>query len=74
MFNMNMIFYFVTIGFNKPMFKISISRIHWNTSKGHNLQDMLQVDKILDFFYFEVSGALKCICKLPSFSYYYQNA
>jgi len=74
MFNMNMFFYFVTIVFNKPMFKISISRIHWNTSQGHNLQDMLHEDKILDFLNFEVNGALKCICKLSFFSYYYQNA
>jgi hypothetical protein len=35
---------------------------------------MSQVDKIFDFFYFQVNDALKYICKLPSFSYYYQNA
>jgi len=74
MFNMNMFSDFFIIVFNKPMFRISISRIHSNTSKGHNLQHMLQVDKILDFFYFQVNDALKYICKLSSFFYYYQNA
>jgi hypothetical protein len=69
-----MFFYFVTIRFNKHMFKVNINKIHWNTSKSHNLQDILQVDKILDFFYFQVNGALKCTCKFPSFYYYYQNA
>jgi hypothetical protein len=53
------------------MFRVSINRIHW---KCHNLQNRLQVHEILDFSYFQVNGALKCTCKLPSFSYYYQNA
>jgi hypothetical protein len=56
------------------MFKVNINKIHWNTNKSHNLQDILQVDKILDFFYFQVNGAFQCTCKVPSFSYYYQNA
>jgi hypothetical protein len=49
---MNMSFDFVTIVFKKHMFKVNINGIHWNTSKSHNLQDILQVDKILDFFLF----------------------
>ncbi len=47
---MNMFFYFVTIVFNNHMFKIGISRIHWNTNKGHNLKSRLQINEILIFF------------------------
>jgi hypothetical protein len=53
------------------MFKVGINKIHW---KCCNLQNRLQVYKILDFSNFQVNGALKYTCKLPSFSYYYQNA
>jgi hypothetical protein len=74
MFNMNMFFDFVTIVLNNHMFKIDISRIHWNTNKGHNLQSRLQINEILDFFDFQINGALECTCKLSYFYYYYQNA
>jgi hypothetical protein len=58
MFNMNMFFDFVTIVFNNHMFKKGISRIHWNTNKGHNLKNKLQMNEILDFSYFQINGAL----------------
>jgi hypothetical protein len=63
---MNMLFDFAIIVFNNHMFKYYI-KIHWNTWEGYNLQNRLQVDEILKFSYFQVKGALKCICKLPSF-------
>ncbi len=37
MFNMNMLFNFVTIIFNNHMFQISMIKIHQNIGKGHNL-------------------------------------
>jgi hypothetical protein len=37
MFNMDMFLDFVVIVFDNHMFKTCINRIHWNTSKGHNL-------------------------------------
>jgi hypothetical protein len=66
-FNMNM-FEFVTMIFKNHMFKIGLSRIHQNINKGHNLQNRLQVDEILNISYFQVNGALKCSCKFPTFS------
>lgn len=66
-FNMNMLFEFVTIVFNNHMLKVSISKIHSNTCRDHKLQSRLQVDEILHFSYFQIIGALKCTCKLPFF-------
>ncbi len=37
MFNMNMLFNFVTITFNNHMFQISMIKIDQNIDKGHNL-------------------------------------
>jgi hypothetical protein len=37
MFNMNMLFKFVTIIFNNHMFQISMIKIRQNIGKGHNL-------------------------------------
>jgi hypothetical protein len=65
--NMNMYFYFVTIVFKNHKFKIGISKIYWNTNKGHNLQIGLQMDEMLNFSKFQVNGVLKCSCKLPFF-------
>jgi hypothetical protein len=42
------------------MFKIGMNRIRWNTNKGHNLQNRLQANEILDFSYFQINGALEC--------------
>jgi len=65
MFNMNMLFEFVTIVFNNHMFKVSISKIHSNTC--NTLQSRLQIDEILTFSYFQINGALKYTCKLSFF-------
>ncbi len=59
MFNMNMLFEFVTIVFNNHMFKVSLSKLHSNTCKDHKLQSRLQVNEILHFSYFQINGALK---------------
>jgi hypothetical protein len=63
-FNMDMLFDFVITIFKNHMFKVGLSRIHQNTSKAYNLQNKLQVDKILDFPIFNV---VKCACTLPTF-------
>jgi hypothetical protein len=42
MFNKNMFFDFVMIIFNNHMFKVSMSIIHQNIDKNHNLQNRLQ--------------------------------
>jgi len=67
MLNINMFFDFVTIVFNNHMFKIGISRIHWNTNNGHNLKSSLQINEMLDFSYFQINGALECTCKVSLF-------
>jgi hypothetical protein len=61
-------FEFVTMVIKNHMFKIDVCIIHQNISKGHNLQNRLQVDQILNISYFQVNGALKCSCKIPNFS------
>jgi hypothetical protein len=70
MFNMDMLFEFVTTILKNHMFKIGLNKIHQNTSKAYNLQSKLQVDKILDFSYFQCS---KMCLYTSNFSYYNQN-
>jgi hypothetical protein len=41
------------------MFKIGLSKICQNTNKIHNLQMRLQVDKTLNFSFFQVNGVIK---------------
>ncbi len=51
MINMSMFFNFVTIVFKTHMFKLSLSRCI-KIQAFVNLQNKLQVDEILSFFYF----------------------
>jgi hypothetical protein len=73
---MKIIFQFNIIILKNEHIHVDISRFYKIASickKCPILQNGLQVDEILTFFYFQVNGALKNMCVLSNYACYNRN-
>jgi hypothetical protein len=76
MINMKIIFQFIIIILKNEHLHVDLSRFYKIAStckKCPILQNGLQIDEILIFFYFQINGALKHMCVLSNYACYNHN-
>jgi hypothetical protein len=70
---MKIIFHFNIVILKNEHFHVDFTKITSTCRKFLVLQNGLQVNEILNFFYFQVNGALKNTCVLSNYACYNHN-